>query len=204
MSSRSIRPCCAACGRLAGPDQRDHRVDLVDRLEQRAQDVRPLLGLAQQVPGAPDDDFDLVRDPVPDDLVQAQRPRHAVDQGEHVRAEGVLQLGVLVEVVQHDLGHRVALEHDDQPLAGPGAALVLDVGDAGDPAVLDQLGDLHGQVVRVHLVRQLGDDQAGAAPVVLLDLDDGAHGDRAAAGAVGVLDAAAADDLARRSGSPGP
>ena len=38
-----------------------------------------------------------------------------------------------------------------------------DVGDAADPAVLDQLGDLRGQVVRVDLVRQLGDDQAGAA-----------------------------------------
>ena len=29
-------------GRVAGPDQRDDRVDLVDRLEQRAQDVGPL------------------------------------------------------------------------------------------------------------------------------------------------------------------
>ena len=29
-----------------------------------------------------------------------------------------LQLGVLEQVVQHDAGDRVALEHDDQPLAG--------------------------------------------------------------------------------------
>ena len=79
-----------------------------------------------------------------------------------------------------------------------------DVGDAADPAVLDQVGDLQRQVVRVDLVRQLGDDQAGAALAVLLDLDDRAHRDRAAAGAVGVLDAAAADDRARRWGSPGP
>ena len=169
MSSSSIRPCWAAGRRLAGPDQRDHRVDLVDGLEQRGQDVRPLLGLAQQVPGAPDDDLDLVGDPVPDHLVEAQRPRHAVDQREHVGAERVLQLGVLVQVVQHDLGDGVALEHDHQPLAGPAAALVVDVGDTGDPAVLGQLGDLDGEVVRVDLVRQLGDDQAGAAPAVLFD-----------------------------------
>ena len=79
------------------------------RLEQRGQDVQPLLRLAQPEPGAPDDDLDLVRDPVADHLVQAQRARHAVDQRQHVGAEGVLQLGVLVEVVQHDLGDGVAL-----------------------------------------------------------------------------------------------
>ena len=74
-------------------------------------------------------------DPVPDELVEPQRARHAVDQGEHVGAEGVLQLGVLVEVVQHDLGDRVALEHDDQALADARGGLVAHVGDAADPAV---------------------------------------------------------------------
>ena len=130
--------------------------------------MRPLLGLAQQVPGTPDDDLDLVRDPVPDQLVQPQGARHPVDQREHVRAERLLQLGVLVQVVQHDLGDRVPLEHDHQPLAGPPAGLVTQVGDPADPAVPDQLGDLGGQVVRVDLVGQLGDDQAGTAALVLL------------------------------------
>ncbi len=175
------------------PDQRDDLVERVQRLEVAAQDVGALLGLAQPVLGAPDDDLDLVRHPVPDERVERQGARHAVDQREHVRAEGVLQLGVLVEVVEHDLGDRVALEHDDQPLAGAAGGLVADVGDAGDLAVLDQVGDLGREVVRVHLVRQLGDHQALAA-LDLLDLDDGAHGDRAAPGAVGVLDAAPAQD----------
>ena len=135
-------------------------------------------------------------DPVPDHLVQAERARHAVDQGHHVRAEGVLQLSVLVQVVQHHLGHGVALEHDHEPLAGPAAALVPHIGNAGDPAVLGQLGDLLREVVRVHLERQLGDDQADPALAVFLHLDHGPHGDRAAARCVCVADAAAADDLA--------
>ena len=103
--------------RRAGPDQRDDLVDPVDGLEQRGDDVQPLLRLAQPEPGAPDDDLDLVRHPVPDHLVQAQGARHAVDQRQHVGAERVLQLGVLVQVVQHDLGYRVPLQHDDQALA---------------------------------------------------------------------------------------
>ena len=152
------------------------------------------LGLAQAVLGAADDDLDLVVDPVPDEAVERQRARHAVDDREHVRAEVLLQLGVLVEVVQHDLRDGVALEHDDEALAGAARGLVADVGDAGELAVLDELGDLDRQVVGVDLVRQLGDDQAGAA-LDLLDVDDGAHRDRAAPGAVRVLDARDAEDL---------
>src|SRR5690606_41655822 len=44
---------------------------------------------------------------------------HPVDQRQHVGAEGLLELGVLVEVVQHHLGDGVALEHDHQPHTGP-------------------------------------------------------------------------------------
>ena len=103
---------------------------------------------------------------------------------------------MLVQVVQHDLGDRVPLEDDHQPLAGAAAALVADVGDTADPAFAHQLGDLGGQVLRVDLVGEFGDHQAGAAAGVLLDLDHGAHDDGAAPGAVGLLDAAVPDDQA--------
>ena len=193
-------------GRRAGPDQRDDLVDPVDGLEQCGDDVQPLLSLAQPVPGAPDDDLDLVCHPVPDHLVQTQGARHAVDQRQHVGAERVLQLGVLVQVVEHHLGDGVPLQHDDQPLPGPAAGLVLDVGDAADPAVPDQLGDLLRQVVRIDLVGQFLDDQAGAAAGVFLDLHDSPHDDRAAPGTVGVPDAAPAHDQAagREVGSLDP
>ena len=39
---------------------------------------------------------------------------------------------------------------------------------------------------------------------ILFDLDDRPHGDEAAPGAIGVLDAAIADDEGTRSGSPAP
>ena len=71
-----------------------------------------------------------------------------VDEGEHVGAERRLQLGVLVEVVEHDLGDGVALEHDDEALAGAARRLVADVGDAGDLAVLDEVGDLDARACR--------------------------------------------------------
>ena len=156
--------------------------------------MRPLLRLAQAERGATHDDLDLVLDPVRDESVDRQRARHAVDDREHVRAEVLLQLRVLVEVVEHDLRDRVALEHDHEALAGAAGGLVADVGDAADLALLDEVRDLQREVVGVHLVRQLGDDEAGAA-LQLLDVDDRAHRDRAAAGAVGILDALDAEDL---------
>ena len=64
MSSSSISPARASSTVGGPPDQRDHLVERVERLDQAAQDVRPLLGLAQPVSGAPDDDLDLVRDVV--------------------------------------------------------------------------------------------------------------------------------------------
>ena len=56
------------------------------------------------------------------------------------------------------------------------------------------LGAAQQEVVGIHLIGQLGDDECLAAAGVLLNGDDRAHGDRAAAGALGVLDALAADD----------
>src|SRR3712207_8296670 len=49
-----------------------------------------------------------------DELVQAQRAGHAVDQREHVRAEVVLQLRVLVQVVEDDLGDGVTLQRSEE------------------------------------------------------------------------------------------
>src|SRR5918911_871528 len=136
--------------------------------------VRLAFGLGEQVPGAPDDDLDLVVDPVPDELVEAEGARDAVDEGEHVRAEGVLQLGVLVEVVQDHLRDGVPLEDDDDAQARLVGRVVAQVGDALHPAAVDELGDLDGEVVRVDLVGQLGDDEAGAA-LDLLHVDDRTH-----------------------------
>ena len=113
-SNRSISPSRAASGVARGADQLDHRIDVADRDEQSLEDVQAALAHAQLVLGAPHDHVALVVDVVLDDRQQAQRARHVVHQRDHVHAEGGLQLSVLVELVEHDLGDRVALELDDE------------------------------------------------------------------------------------------
>jgi hypothetical protein len=187
--------------RRRAADERDDLVERVERLEVAAQDVHALLGLAQAELRAADDDLDLVLDPVRDEPVERERARHAVDDREHVGAEVLLQLRVLVQVVQHDLGDGIPLEDDDEALARAIARLVADVGDAGDCRRGRGRGSSR-DVVGVHLVRQLGDHEARAA-LDLLDVHDGAHRDRAAAGALRLADALGAEDL-RAGGEVGP
>ncbi|CAM5521556.1 hypothetical protein SPURM210S_06056 [Streptomyces purpurascens] len=76
--------------------------------------------------------------------------------------------------------------------------LVADVGDAAGAGFFTRSAIFWAEVVRVHLVRQFRHHQA-LAVLDLFDLDDRAHGDGAAAGAVRLLDALAADD--ERAGS---
>jgi hypothetical protein len=129
-----------------------------------------------------------------DHLVQAQRAGHIVDDGQHVDTEGRLELGVLVEVVEHHLGHRITFECDHDAHTDAVRGFVVDGRDSTDFAVLGQLSDRLDEVVRVHLVGQFGDGQDGAPAVVLLHGDHGPHPDRATTGAVGVIDAVTADD----------
>ena len=150
-------------------------------------------GLAQAEARAAHDDVHLVGDPVADEAVDGQGAGYAVDEREHVGGEVLLQAGALVEVVDDDFGDGVALEDDDEALAGTTGGFVADVGDAADCSVAHELGDLIGQVVGVDLVGQLGDDEALAA-LDFLNVHDGALRDRAPTGTVGVFDALVAED----------
>ena len=86
--------------------------------------------LVQAELGPSDNDLNLVGDVQRHHLVNAQRTRHTVDDGEHVRTEAGLQLGVLVQVVQHHTRHGVALELDDDAHAPLQIGFVINGGNA--------------------------------------------------------------------------
>ena len=133
---------------------------------------------------------------MPDELEQRERSRHAVDQRDRVVAEGRLQRGVLVELVEYDLRDRLALQLDLD--AHPGAVGVIgQIGDLVQDLVVRELGDLlddAGVAALLHSVRKLGDDDRGLSSAQLLDVSAGAHDDPAAAGPVRLPDALAPED----------
>ena len=139
--------------RAGGANEADDLVDGVDGLEVALQDMVALLGLALEVLGAAQHDLQLVVDPVAHEAVEAQGARHAIDEGEHVHAERGLQLGVLMQVVEHDFRDSVLLEDEHEALAGAAGGLVAHVGDAFDSAVAHSIADGSGELVGIDLVR---------------------------------------------------
>ena len=197
----------AGGGRVGGgPDQGDDRIELIKGQQQAEQDVVALFSLAQKVPRASLDRLDPKIEKHLQHLAQGEQHRLPLDQRQHVGAEVVLQRGELEQVVEHNLGIGVAAQFDDDAHA-VAVRFVANVSDAFELLVVDQLGDAFDQGGLVGLVGQLGDHHriAIGAPLGLDCFDGGhaTHGHRATAGAVGLADAAAAEDLAA-GGKVGP
>ena len=172
-------------GRFA--DRLDDRVEVVERLLEPLEDVRPVPGLAEVEFGAAPDDLAPVVDVVLEDRLQRERLRLAVDEGEHVHVERHLHRRVLEQVVQHlvRVGVPLQLDVDAHAVA---VRFIAQVGDAVDLLVLDQLGDLLEQAGLVHLVRQLRDDDRHPVAADLLERDLRTHHDPAAAVGVHLAD----------------
>ena len=121
------------------------------------------LGLAQEEAGAAQDDVAPVLDVAGDCLLEGEELRTPMIDGQHRDGEGRLERGVLVEIVDDDLRHRIALELDDD--AGVLVGFVADGGDVGEAGgfLIHQLGDALDHGGAVHVVRNLGDDDLLAA-----------------------------------------
>ena len=177
-------------------DQRDDLVDVRQRDREALLHVGALARLAQVEARAAGDHLAAMREEVGEHRLQAEQLRLAVDQRDHVDAEGVLELRLLVEVVEHHLRQLAALELDHHPHAGL-VGLVLDVRDAVDLLLVDELGDALEQDLLVALVRQLvHDDLLPGTLVDVLDVRARPHDDATAAGAVALVDAGGAVDQA--------
>ena len=98
-------------------DDLDHLVDVVDGDLEALEDVLPGLRGIEVELGPPDDDLVAVLDVVLEQLLEVHHLRRALVERQHDHAEGGLHRGVLVELVQHHVGDRVALEVDDDPHA---------------------------------------------------------------------------------------
>ena len=96
-------------GGLAAADEADDLVEVVHGDDQPFEDVGARLGLLQFVAGAAGDDVLLVADVVADERLEAELHGLAVGDGHHVDAHRHLQIGILVEDVEHFLGIDVAL-----------------------------------------------------------------------------------------------
>ena len=178
-------------GRAA--DHLDHLVDVGDGDGEADQHMGAVARMAQLVLGAPRQDLGAEADEGLEQLLEAHQPRAAAVERQRIDAEVGLQRRVAIELVQHDVGHGVALQLDHQAHA-VAVALVAHLGDALDLLVAHHLGDALVQARLVLLVGDLGDDDRFAAAAALLDPRLGPHDQRAAAELEAGADAVAAED----------
>ena len=175
-------------------DQLDDFIHIGQRHCQTFLDVRLAPRLAQLIHRAPGHHLTPVGEEGGQHVLEVEQAWLAVDQGHHVDTEAVLQLGVLVQIVQHHLGHLAALEIDHHPHAGL-VGLVLHMRNALDALVMHQLGNTLEQALLVDLVRQLVHHDGLAATLLgLLEMGAGADHHPAASGAVALTHATNAVD----------
>ena len=151
------QPATRICRCRRSLDHGDDFVDIVQRHGQAFLDMRPLARLAQFKNGTPCNDFTPMREEAIEHLLQVQEARLTVDQRHHVHAEGILQLGLLVQAIEHDFRHFAALELDHHAHARF-VGLIAQIGNTFDFLVVNQLANLFEQRALVHLVRQLIDN----------------------------------------------
>ena len=179
-------------GRIA--DDGDEFIDIGQSYGQAFQHMATLTGFAQVEDGAASDHFATVRQKDADEVFQVAQTWLTVDQGHHVHAKSVLQLGLFVEVVQDHLGHRTALELNHQAHAGF-VRLILDVADVLNLLFVHQFGHALLQRLFVHLIRQLiNDDGLALAFVDVFKVAFGSHDHASAARAIAFFHAADAID----------
>ncbi len=170
---------------LCSADQFDDLVDVIESFLQSFEDMGACFSLPQFVLTAPADDIDAMLDEIAEQLHQAENLWLPVDDGEIDHAESRLHLRELVQIVQDDRRLLAALEFDDDAHA-IAIAFVANVGDAFEFLVRHQLRDLFDQSRLVDLVWNFGDDDDVAILSLAFDNRAGAHGDRAAAGGIGL------------------
>ncbi len=147
----------------------DHLVDIVEGHLQTFEDVEPVGRLVQLEGGPPGHHLLPEIDELADHLLQVEVLRLVVDDGEEDDAEGGLELGLLVELVEDGQRDLVPLQLDDDPDALP-VRFVPYVRYALYLLVVYQLDDVLDEPRLVDLVGELGDDDR--FPAVLLALLD--------------------------------
>ncbi|MGY4313002.1 hypothetical protein ACVWW1_002305 [Bradyrhizobium sp. JR3.5] len=152
-----------------------------------------ITGFAEQELGPPGHHLLAERDEDGEQVLQIHRLRTAGIQRQDVGREIRLQRREPVELVQHHVGHRFALQLDDDAIAVT-VGLVAQVADALDLLLFHEIGDALDHRRLVHLIGNLGDDDRFAIFPDRVDRNLAAHHDRAAAEMVGAANALAAQD----------
>ena len=124
-----------------------------------------ITGFAQLEYSAAGHDFAAMVNKRRNHLFQIQRAWLAINQGHHVHAKGILELGVLKQVIEHNLWHFAAtqLNHYSHTRL---VRLISNIRDALDALFVHQFSNPFQQRSLVHLIRKFVNDDGLARALV--------------------------------------
>ena len=164
---------------LRSTDDAHYLVDVVAGDNQAFEYMGTLLSLLEVVLCAAYGDVVTVLYEILNALLKREQTRATVDKRNAVDRERRLHGCHLVELVEDDVGVGVAL-HVDNDTHSLAARLVVDVRDARNLALLNEVGDAGNEVGLVDAVRNLGNDNL-VVGIAALDLRLCTHNDASAA-----------------------
>src|SRR5438093_321986 len=167
-----------AIGRSA--NDADEFVEVGERDEITFEGFGAFFGFAQFEAGPSQYHFAAMLDVSAVGFLERKQFRPAVIDRQHDDRERAFHRGVLVEIVDNDLGIGVALELDYQPCVF--VRFVADRGDLVQNFFVHQIGDALDQRRAIDVERDFGDDDLLLAAFDLLDAGFAAHFHAAAAG----------------------
>ena len=175
----------ARCRRIGrGADQLDHFVDIGNSNGEADQNVSAVTRLAEFKLRTPRHDFFAEVRESRDELLEVHQLRPAAINGHHVGTEGRLQRRETVKLVQHHIGHRVALKLDDNAHA-VAVGFIAQIGNAVDAFVAHQFSNAFDHRGLVHLIGNFADDDRRFVALAFFKTDAATHHDRAAACVIG-------------------
>ena len=139
---------------------------MIQRLLQTFQNVGSCFSFSFVINGAADNDIFLMIDVTIQHFTNVQNLRLTVHKSQHNYAEGVLHLGIFIQIVQHNVCCRIFLHFNHNAHTHILVGLVTQVGNAFQPFFVHQLCDFFNELCFVYLIRKLGNDNALAVAVV--------------------------------------
>ena len=136
------------------PDRCNHSIQMIQRNFETFQDMRPVFGFAQFILAFPGNDILLVLQIVFQNLFQVQHPGMAINQRQHNNPKRILELGMLVQLVQHHFRLDIAAQFNNDPHALP-IGFIPKVGNAFQGFILHQFGNIFNQPCLVDLIGDL-------------------------------------------------
>ena len=159
--------------------------------------MRAGFGLRQLIASSPSDDDLPVRQIMIQTISEREHFRFPVRESQHDHAEGRLQLGHVVKLIENNLRVSFALDfnhHADAVAVG----FVPEVGDFGDSLVAHERGDVFHEQGLIHLVGKLVHDNGLASAPDFLDVGLRAYADGAPAPFKIIFDPLLAENNAAR------